>query len=347
MSFFSSFSSSFSSLLFSRALPALGLCALLPAAAHAQAQDLYVSNQNSNTINRFASTGAGMFSMNGTLVSPALNNPTGLAFDGAGDLFAADNGSNTITEFLASGGTATLSGGGLNGPRGLAFDTRGDLFAADNNGSTVTEFAAGGTPGMLGMGQAVTTSAGAPLFTNSPTFLAFDGAGNLFTADFNGGTVSEFAATAAPGTFGAGRVVESGLSSPTGLAVDKGGDLFVADNGSNTISEFLASGGTATLSGGGLNGPRALAFDGLGNLFVADSNGGTVSEFASAGAPGAFSAGRVIESGLPGPAFLAFGPSVSAPVPESSGAVSLGLMLALGMGGLVVAGKRRKAAARL
>jgi len=333
---------------FARALPLLGLCALLPAAAHAQAQDLYVSNQNSNTINRFASNGGGMFSTNGTVVSPSLNNPTGIAFDSFGDLFAADNGNNTITEFLAGGGTNVLSGGGLNGPRGLAFDSRGDLFAADNNGNGLSIFAATGTPGVLGMGRVVTTSAGAPLFTNSPTFLALDGAGDLFTADFNGGTVSKFSATMTPGAFSMGQVVASGLSSPTGLAVDRAGDLFVANNGNNTISEFLAGGGTATLMDGGLNGPRGLAFDALGNLFVADANGGAVSEFTSAGAPGAFSAGRVVESGLAGPAFLAFGPSAfaPAPVPEASTTVSLGLLLLLGLGGMAVAGKRRKAAAR-
>jgi hypothetical protein len=37
-------------------------------------------------------------------------------------------------------------------------------------------------------------------------------------------------------------------------------------------------------------------------------------------------------------------PALSSPVPEASTTVSLGLLLALGMGGIVVAGKRKKAA---
>jgi len=45
----------------------------------------------------------------------------------------------------------------------------------------------------------------------------------------------------------------------------------------------------------------------------------------------------VVETGLTGPQGLAFGPAD--PVPEASSVVSLGLMLALGLGGLVA---RRK-----
>ena len=40
--------------------------------------------------------------------------------------------------------------------------------------------------------------------------------------------------------------------------------------------------------------------------------------------------------------FLAFGPITPLAVPESSTTISLGLLLALGMGGVVVARKRRK-----
>ena len=325
-------------------LAGLGLCALAAAPAHAQ---LLISNQNTNLINSFAPTGPGTFASNGMIVTPSLVNPAGLAFDAMGDLFAADSGTNTITEFLKGGGTTTLSGGGLNGPKGLAFDSKGDLFAADNNSNMLTEFMATGS----GLGPGAVVMTGVP-GVNSPMHLAIDAAGDLFTADFNGGTVDEFAATGTPGVFAGAKVVESGLINPTGLAFDSLGDLFVGNSGINTISEFMATGtpgtfgASSTLSGGGLNGVAGLAFDKQGDLFVADRNGpngGTITEFASAGA-GTFGTGKLIPlNGLGGPAFLVVGPA-SAPVPEASTTVSLGLLLALGLGGMVVAAKRKKAA---
>jgi hypothetical protein len=48
-----------------------------------------------------------------------------VAFDSAGDLFAADIGTGTINEFINSGGTLsptpTIFASGLNQPYGLAF----------------------------------------------------------------------------------------------------------------------------------------------------------------------------------------------------------------------------------
>jgi len=104
---------------------------------------------------------------------------------------------------------------------------------------------------------------------------------------------------------------------------------------------------TATmLSGGGLSNPFGLAFDARGDLFVVNNGSNSIIKFAfnpaGNGGAGAFGAAQTVETGLSDPSFLAFGPSVSAPVPEASTTVSLGLLLALGMGGMVVAAKRKK-----
>ena len=76
--------------------------------------------------------------------------------------------------------------------------------------------------------------------------------------------------------------------------------------------------------------------DARGDLFAANANqnvkGNTITEFAAGTTPGTFRAAQIIETGLSGPIFLAFGPSISAPVPEASTTVSLGLLLALGLG---------------
>jgi len=341
-------------------LAALGLAALAPTMARAQTQDLFVtsSSSSSNTISRFAGTGPGTVSTTATPVTdPSLNNPLGLAFDARGDLFVANSGTSTITEFMAGstpgtfGATTTLSGGGLSAPYGLAVDTKGDLFAANfgnftNDKGSITEFAAGATPGTFLAGMNLTDPS-----LNNPVGVAVDARGDLFAANSGSGsgtTVTEFMAGATPGAFGATSTLNVGpISAPFGVAVDARGDLFVSDFGTNSITEFVTLGGGAfgpgTTFATGVSAPTGLAFDARGDLFVANYNGtntGTITEFAFNSVTSMFGTAQIVETGLTRPTLLAFSPA--SPVPESSTTVSLGLLLALGMGGMVVAGKRKK-----
>lgn len=92
-----------------------------------------------------------------------------------------------------------------------------------------------------------------------------------------------------------------------------------------------------------MNDPAGLAFDARGDLFAANGNGTNITEFGAGTTPGPFGAGMTVETGLNGAEFLAFGPSVSAPVPEASTTASFGLPLAQGMGGLALRSRRRTA----
>ena len=373
----SSSRSSHSSLPASLGLAALGLLSLGLAAApaRAQTQDLFVSNDGTNTISRFAGTGPGTFSTTATTLSDpnmTLNGPRGLVFDSRGDLFAANfnstrsgvnNGNgNTITEFAAGttpgtlgAGTVALTGG-LTGPEGLAFDSHGDLFAANANSGSITEFAftpgTGTTPGTFGAGTAALTG------LSAPGGLAFDAKGDLFAANLNSSTITEFAFTpgtgTTPGTFGAGMTFAtsaSGLSGPRGLVFDSRGDLFAANIQNSTITKFAFNAVSGTFGAGtnftdpSLGAPFGLAFDARGDLFAVNVSG-SITEFAfTAGTgttPDTLGAGMVVETGLSSPRFLTFGPSAPPAVPEASTTVSLGLLLALGLGGLVVAARKRR-----
>ena len=85
----------------------------------------------------------------------------------------------------------------------------------------------------------------------APPGLAFDAAGNLYVANTNAGTVSEFSATgASKGTFA------FGLSDPIGLAFDAAGNLYVANNVAGTVSEFSATGTSKGTFASGLSEPR-------------------------------------------------------------------------------------------
>jgi hypothetical protein len=113
------------------------------------------------------------------------NNPGfshGLAFDSAGNLFAADLGDQTIFKYTPAGvqsvfvtGSPAFNSTQGEGPVGLAFDSSGNLFVStvDNNGNgAIHKFTLDGTGSTLYTG-----------LTNEPRGIAVDSAGNLFVAE--------------------------------------------------------------------------------------------------------------------------------------------------------------------
>jgi len=108
----------------------------------------------------------------------------GLAFDSAGNLFAADSYDQTIYEFTPDGTSSIFAGPSAfdpdQGPSGLAFDRFGNLFVSTVgsqppvvNGDSILKF----TP--QGVGSPFATG------LNYPRGLAFDRSGNLFVAEIN------------------------------------------------------------------------------------------------------------------------------------------------------------------
>jgi DNA-binding beta-propeller fold protein YncE len=79
-------------------------------------------------------------------IASNLDSPFGLAFDAAGNLYAANANNSTISKFDPSGTFVTTIGGGgsLNVPVGLAFDSSGNLYAANYFGQSVSMFDASG-----------------------------------------------------------------------------------------------------------------------------------------------------------------------------------------------------------
>src|SRR6266581_4725772 len=105
-----------------------------------------------------------------------------------GDLYEADNSSNTILK-LTPDGTKSTFAAGLSGPVGLAFDSSGNLFEADYNSGTIFKFAPDGTKTTFASGL------------SNPTGLAFDSSGNLFEADQGSGTIFVFTPFGTKSTF--------------------------------------------------------------------------------------------------------------------------------------------------
>lgn len=238
------------------------------------------------------------FAGNGTLsysgdtfsgTDAAVNFPTGVALDGAGDVFVADTQNNVIRDLVASTGlmqtvagrgTAGSSGNGgnptnalLNAPAGVFSDAVGNLFIADTGNNLIREVVAatntiqtvagGGPNGDGGLATQASLS--------SPKGVFVDRSGDIFIADTGDNRVREvIAATgiiqtiAGNGTAGFsgdnGPATSAQLHSPTGVAVDLFGNVFIADTGNNVVREVLASNqqivtyagnGTAGSSGNG------------------------------------------------------------------------------------------------
>ena len=156
-----------------------------------------------------------------------FNHPTGLAVDGSGNVFVADEFDNQIKEILATGGYVTVnrlgSGSYFNLPFGVALDAGGNVFVADSYNNEVREIlAAGGytTVNTLGSGF------------NDPYAVAVDGSGNVFVADKGNNAVKEILAA---GGYTTVNTLGTGFNGPVGVAVDGSGNVFVANYSNNTV----------------------------------------------------------------------------------------------------------------
>src|SRR5271157_4152202 len=162
-----------------------------------------------------------------TTVGSGLNQPSGVAVDGAGDVFIADSGHSQVVE-VPAGGVQTTVGSGLSSPLSVAVDGAGDVFIADTYNNRVVEVPAGG-------GAQTTVGSG----LNRPVGAAVDGAGDVFIADTGNNRVVEVPWTGT--SYGAQTTVRSGLNTPWDVAVDGAGDVFIADEGNSRVVEVQRS----------------------------------------------------------------------------------------------------------
>jgi sugar lactone lactonase YvrE len=198
--------------------------------------NLYVSSYSGN-INIYSPGGVYL----STFANTGFSGSQYIVFNGAGDLFVAH--SMTVTEYAPNGsslGNVAYPSGEAND---LTIDNSGNLYMTDrllnqvweySNGSLVRQFRGG---------------------LNDPYGVAVNAAGQLFVANYNSGTISEFAADGSSlGTFA------SGLHSPMDLKFDGSGNLYEADSGTGTINEFNASGNVInTLTASDGSSPEFLA----------------------------------------------------------------------------------------
>src|SRR5581483_2846280 len=218
-----------------------------------------------------------------------LSGLLGLAVDGAGRLYIADEFHHRIRRVdpatgiittVAGNGSAGYSGdngpatqASLNFPIAVALDAAGNLYIADKNNHVVrvvraadgviTTFAGTGVSAYSGDGGA---AANATLMT--PAGLAASAGGDVYIADeqasvvrrVSGGVISTVAGSGIYGFSGDGGPASNAqLAAPYGLALDGDGRLFIGDTGNDRVRSLETDGRILTAAGSGAS---AFAGDG-------------------------------------------------------------------------------------
>lgn len=200
----------------------------------------------------------------------SLNYPTGLAIDSNGNILIANGSGGSATVYNSAGQpvATSLAAGTAFNPLGVAADAAHNVWIANGGTDTVTLVALDGT--LLAN----------PSCCTGVSALALDPLGNVWVADYYGGSVSEVS--------GAGAVLmqndtDGGVQTPDALAVDSAGTIWVANQHAQSFTELAgaasASPGTGLSPGSGfgldsgLQEAVAIAPDRSGNVWIADKNG--------------------------------------------------------------------------
>jgi hypothetical protein len=296
-----------------------------------RAGNVYVADQNNQIIRKVTATGgvttlagtAGMAgSTDGTGAAARFNSPSGVAVDGAGNVYVADQNNHILRKITAAGvvttlaGTAGMAGSAdgtgaaarFNSPSGAAVDSAGNVYVADQNNQIIRRVSAGVVMTLAGAAS-MTGSAdgtGAAARFSDPSSVAVDSTGNVYVADTENATIRKITAAGAVTTLAGtadmvgstdGTAAAARFSDPSGVAVDSAGNVYVADTENATIRKITAAGVVTTLAGtagmvGKVDGmgaaarfdsPSGVAVDTAGNVYVADQSNHTIRMVTPAG----------------------------------------------------------------
>jgi sugar lactone lactonase YvrE len=216
----------------------------------------------------------------GPALDAQLNDPIGIAIDGDGRLWIADELNGRVRRVNVDGSIETVAGGGtvkpanakdgtpatklrLSHPSYVAIDGSGNVYFSDFIENVVMRIdASGEATRVAGIGTAGSEGDGGPATEaelNFPTGLALDGSGNLYISDAENheirtvdadGIITTVAGTGEAGYAGdGGPAVDAQLQAPAGLAFDPSGRLVIADQGNNLVRLVDDAGVITTIAG--------------------------------------------------------------------------------------------------
>ena len=243
---------------------------------HDAAGNIFLSDQGNSAVRKINPAGIisnvaghgpfpGALGDGGPATAASVDNPTGLTFDAAGNLYICSYTSRSVRKVnMTTGMISTVAGGSGYG------------YSGDGGPATAAKFSA-------------------------PQAVAFDAAGNMYIADMynnnirkvnTSGIISTFAGATASGFAGDGGPASAArFTRPTDIRFDAAGNLYIADQGNERIRVINTSGIVSTVAGCGIIGfsgdggpataaklfaPTGLDFDAAGNLYIADDSNSTV-----------------------------------------------------------------------
>jgi len=255
-------------------------------------------------------------SLDGTGSNARFSGAEGIARDGHGNLFVAENAGSTIRKVTAQGVVTTLAGAAgqpgdvdgtgnaarFSGPTRLTVDSSGNVYVTDTGNSTIRKISPAGAvltiAGQGGVCGALDGSGTTAQFCN-PKGIALDPSGNLWVADTKNNTIRKIdqaghvkTVAGKAGVCGSadGPAAAAMFCGPSDITVDKWDNVYVADTGNSTIRMIDPKGNVTTLAGAagvcssadGAAGtsrycsPSGIAVDSRDNLYVADTGNSTI-----------------------------------------------------------------------
>lgn len=243
---------------------------------------------SSGTINIFAGTpGTSGFSGDGAAANlAAIDLPSALLVDSAGNVYIADTANNRIRKVTTDGNINTIAGNGNMGlagdggpalsaafsrPQGLALDAAGNLYIADTDNSRIRKITTDGNIATIagsdtGGGYSGDGGPAISAVLNHPRGVSVDASGNVYIADtFNqrirvvlpNGTIYTIAGLGIQGYGGdGGSAIVAELNFPAGVAVS-GANVYVTDSGNHAIRLLTPAPGVPTIVSGGAVGASA------------------------------------------------------------------------------------------
>lgn len=168
----------------------------------------------------------------GAATSAQLNLPMGVALDGAGNIYIADQGNNRVREVTPNGTISTLAGsaaygigdGGpataaqLDAPASVAVDAAGNVYLSDTGHNRVREVSGGTITTLAGTGNCCYGGDGGPAGSaqlNAPGGLFVDSSGRVYVAD-SGNNAVRLIQQAATGAGPSISAITNGASNQTG-----------------------------------------------------------------------------------------------------------------------------------
>lgn len=218
-------------------------------------------------------------SANGPGGAAQFKRPSGVAVDGAGNLYVADTANQIVRKITSAGDVTTLAGtaaafGGFangtgaaarfNSPSSVAVDVAGNVYVADTVNQAIRQVTPAGEVTTIAgrLGPAGTNDGPGTVATfNYPYGVAVDAATNVYVADAYNHAIrkvakvgGEWVVTTMAGLpqnsgFADGAGSEARFAFPQSVAVDGAGNVYVSDTSNNTIRKVTPAGVVTTLAG--------------------------------------------------------------------------------------------------